>query len=71
MTFESFRNDLRSFTSSEWAMVAVVVLAFAFALDTLGLILGPVIAYALVMAYRRDRQKADAAKGLDTDTPAS
>jgi len=62
MTFESFRQDLISFTVLEWAAVAVIVMSFVVVMTTVGLVIGPIVAYTVVILHRRARREEDARK---------
>ena len=62
MTFESFRQELLSFTGLEWAAVAVIVMSFVVVMTTVGLVIGPIVAYTVVILHRRARREEDARK---------
>lgn len=69
MTFESLKQTLRTFSSGEWIMVAIVVVAFTAAMDTIGFVIGLVVGYIVVMAYRRDQQKRLAREATEETPP--
>lgn len=65
MTFESFRQDLLSFTLWEWAAVAVIVMSFVAVMTTVGFVIGPIVGYTVVILHRRARREEGARKGAE------
>lgn len=69
MNVQTVKANIKSFTTAEWVMVAIVVIAFAAVLETTGFIMGFPVAYVLVLAMRRHAaettQRSDRMEQLD------
>lgn len=53
MSFNSLVDSLRSFSWKEWILVAMVVIVFAAMFGTVGLTMGPLVGYLMVLGLRR------------------
>lgn len=53
MSFEALIRNLRSFSWKEWLLVAIVVVVFAAMFGTVGLTMGPLVGYLMVLGLRR------------------
>lgn len=49
MTFAPFRQNLLSITVFEWVVVLITVIAFAAITTPLGILIGPMVGYAVVI----------------------
>lgn len=55
MLFKRLVDNLRSLSWKEWALIALVIVVFAAMLHTLGLTIGPVVGYLMVLGLRRTK----------------
>lgn len=53
MSFEALIRNLRSFSWKEWLLVAIAVVVFAAMFGTVGLTMGPLVGYLMVLGLRR------------------
>lgn len=53
MSFNRLVENLRSFLWKEWLLVAIVVVVFAAIFGTVGLTMGPLVGYLMVLGLRR------------------
>jgi len=60
MSFNSLVDNLRSFSWKEWALVAMVVVVFAAMFGTVGLTMGPLVGYLMVLGLRRAKANRQA-----------
>jgi len=66
MSFKALVRSLRSFSWKEWALVAMVAIISVTLFHTLGMTLGPLVGYLMVLGLRRtraNRQKVRARSG--------
>ena len=60
MSFEALIRNLRSFSWKEWLLVAIVVVVFAAMFGTVGLTMGPLVGYLMVLGLRRAKANRQA-----------
>jgi len=53
MSFYRLVENLRSFSWKEWLLVALIVAVFAAMFHTVGLTMGPLVGYLMVLGLRR------------------
>jgi len=66
MFFKALVRSLRSFSWKEWALVAMVAIISVALFHTVGMTLGPLVGYLMVLGLRRtraNRQKVRARSG--------
>jgi hypothetical protein len=66
MSFNALIQSLRSFSWREWALVAMVTIISVALFHTIGMTLGPLVGYLMVLGLRRtraNRQKVRARSG--------
>ena len=66
MSFKALIETLRSFSWKEWALVAMVAIISVALFHTVGMTLGPLVGYLMVLGLRRtraNRQKVRARSG--------
>lgn len=55
MFFKALVRSLRSFSWKEWALVAMVAIISVALFHTVGMTLGPLVGYLMVLGLRRTR----------------
>lgn len=55
MSFKALIQSLRSFSWKEWALVAMVAIISVALFHTVGMTLGPLVGYLMVLGLRRTR----------------
>lgn len=60
MSFNKLVDNLRSFSWKEWLLVAMVVVVFAALFHTVGLTMGPLVGYLMVLGLRRAKTNRQA-----------
>lgn len=55
MSFKALIQSLRSFSWTEWALVAMVTIISVALFHTVGVTLGPLVGYLMVLGLRRTR----------------
>lgn len=60
MSFNRLVENLRSFSWKEWGLVAMVVVVFAAMFHTVGLTMGPLVGYLMVLGLRRAKANRQA-----------
>jgi len=66
MSFKALVRSLRSFSWKQWALVAMVAIISVALFHTVGMTLGPLVGYLMVLGLRRtraNRQKVRARSG--------
>jgi len=66
MSFKALIQSLRSFSRAEWALVAMVTIISVALFHTVGVTLGPLVGYLMILGLRRtraNRQKVRARSG--------
>lgn len=60
MSFNALIQSLRSFSWKEWTLVAMVAIISVAFLHTIGLTLGPLVGYLMVLGLRRTKANRQA-----------